>query len=265
MFIENHGAADTSNTDLLVQRRKTPRCILGFEPSQPSQPLKGVRAVWDDRTDTEILNMSLSGIVLAREGTLAQQLDRAKRGQTFQASLRFEGNIESDLARQNVTVRIMGLDPKFVFGMFDSVTTGGRPHLSQDYKDQMVINNWRRRSPLSLDLQFQNSYWFHGPFDTNLIVTSDTSGLLEYDGLFLKWGPQGSLIFKSNSSGAEKDNYSALWTCPPKVKVVAGSSWKDRWIKLMEAVIQQGDRAEGKFDERSLAIMMNSLETVKAL
>lgn len=244
--------SDTVNTDLVLQRRKIPRCVLGFQEDK-AVPLWGVKAVWENRTETDVFDLSLTGIVLAREGMLAQQLVRAKKGQVIEVTLRFEGLLE----KQVLSVRIMELTENFVLGMLDSINMGGRLQLGQDLKDEMVVRNWTQESPHLLELQYRNSYWYHGPFDTNLVITSDVSGLIEYDGLLLKWSPQGEQIFRAPASGLEGEAYSHLWTQPPEAKVSAGASWKQRWFRLMESVT--------RLDQQSEAMLKKSMDLLKSL
>jgi hypothetical protein len=232
-------SSDTVNTDLVLQRRKIPRCVLGLSADR-SIPLWGVKAVWEDRTETDVFDLSLTGIVLARTGVLAQMLTRAKKGQVIAVTLRFEGLLE----KQTLSVRILDLDGERVLGMLDSIDMNGRLQLGQDLKDEMVVRNWSRVSPQELELQYRNSYWYHGPFDTNLVITSDVSGLIEYDGLLLKWAPQGQQFFRAPASSADGELYSHLWTTPPLAKISAGASWKQRWFRLMESVTRLDSQAE---------------------
>jgi hypothetical protein len=79
------------------------------------------------------------------------------------------------------------------------------------------------------------------------MLSSDSSGLFEYDGLLLKWNLNGSEIYKSSTSISEGDLYSSVWTNPVKGKVSMGTSWFARGLNLLNRI-----EAETNFENENV-------------
>ena len=112
----------------------------------------------------------------------------------------------------------------------------------------------RLRSSRELHPLLQNSIWFHGPFETNFVLTRDEGGnlrqvILEYDGVCLKYEPQMEqnefTAVRSKSACDEAMGYSGVWLENDSQKVSLGSDWRLRLSHRVPQMIRQYP----KFDE----------------
>lgn len=255
MFIESSKNNLHNPTESLKNRRKIPRCVM-LNESDFHEPLKGISAIWSDRSLTAVLDMSWTGLVLENTGYVKTLLSKAKSGDLFEVLLKLDSQDEKIL----LPVRVLNQSEARVECLVDGISSADRIQLDQAIKDKLVQDNLTLLPPTHLDLQFHNSYWFHGPFDTNIVVTSESSGLIEYDGLLFKWDSRGAQCFKSVSSSPERAVYSKSWMQPPPHKVSAGASWKDRVIKLFTPI-----KTRPGLEEQSLLILSKALKQLHGL
>lgn len=227
---------------LLQQRRKLPRVGL-VSSAMRSDALAAVRLLWEDRSQSEVLDLSLTGVVLRNQGLLREKLQRAKVGTLFSANLSFF--LKNQEERLVLDLRLLHKDSEQVSARIESLNSEGRLCLHQDLKDQIIINNFRGRQSLTTallpEVEFHGWNWYHSAFDTNFLIQRKNEQIqamiLEYDTLILRFDNQGSRLRKSFAMIEEGQSYSYYWTeasfVKSMMKVSMGASWAERLRRVL--------------------------------
>jgi hypothetical protein len=267
-------------TDHLQLRRKTPRVSLAFDPGFLI-PLEGISVLWGDRSQTRIFDLSLTGMVLENSGALKKLLQRSRQGSLFSVELRFEGSQNSvgnagiQEERLALDLRVVEMGQEYVSAVIDAISSEGRVRLSQTLKDAFVIQNFRPQNSADqmrrLHPDFAHWNWYHGPFDTNLLILRDVgenseinSMILEYDTLFLRYkspsvGDAELSLQKSYAMAELGEGYSQMWQKNQSQKVSMGASWSERLEKMMETLHQVAKDSQMAKDFKSTQHFLRAL------
>ncbi len=246
-----------NNTDQLHSRRKSPRVSLVFD-SRFLRPLSGVKVLWEDRSQSHVFDMSLTGIVLEKTGVLKEILVKAKPGSLFSIKLKFEAQDLGGLPEERLSLdlRVVELGTGYVSAMIDSIASEGRMKLTQNLKDAFVVKNFNLQSSpeemLRLHPDFSGLQWYHSAFDTNVLLRLEQGELkdllIEYDTLFLKYNAdKGVQIQKSFAMADLGHGYSQLWLQQQNQKVAMGASWPERLSRILEQAGQASPKMAADF------------------
>lgn len=220
----------------VVQSKKVPR-FLQIQNSMESIPVQGVQALWPDRSESVIYDLSLSGMSLSSNPRYA----KLKLQQSMDFNLRVRGLADHVFLKG----RLVRIEAGSLGFLFESMSVQGRLVLDQATKDQLILENIREMNPLSVPEGLPQGLWLHGPFDTNILMSDssltapDSQVLVEYENLI--WMKKGEQIGLQKSSSAVEENQSYFNTKElfnPTAKVSQGASWLDRLIKCMEKMDQ---------------------------
>lgn len=260
-----------SITNQLQTRRKNPRVGLALD-SRFLQPLSGVRVLWEDRSQTQVYDLSLTGLVLEKTGVLKELLVKAKPGSLLTVKLKFDARESAGLSEERLSLdlRVVELGDQYVSAMIDSIASEGRMKLSQNLKDAFVIDNFKRHSApeqmSKLHPDLSQFSWYHSAFDTNVLLQIQDNELkdlvVEYDTLVLKYNSNhGVRIQRSFSMADPGQSYSQLWLELQSQKVAMGASWPERLGRILESSMTI--KPEVANDFRHVVNFLTALRNVK--
>jgi hypothetical protein len=215
----------------LFAKRKFPRLFLAH--SEATAPMSGIFIKWSDRSQSPILDMSYAGVVVPASGLVSKfKVGAGVEG----ASLRIENQNDPI----ELKLRVLRLTAQTILFGMDSINTDGRIKIEQHLKDDLVVKNLKLMNPKTILAAMQPDIWWHGPFDTNLLLwkkpNSDgvLKALIEYDSLVMIYDDGKITLMKSRSTTEESQGYSGDWMIPPVNKVSMGASWSDRVLKMLK-------------------------------
>ncbi len=218
----------------VTQSKKVPRFLKAYSESL-MQPLKNVKVLWPDRTESLVYDLSLGGMVVSAEGALGKY----KLYDSFDFLLCLP-QIDEPLV---LTARIVSLNSQIAALNFESITVDRRLMLEQSFKDQLIYENLRSLPVTELPFDLQGQMWLHGPFDTNLILWTEPNSnqvyqsVIEYENLVWFLSEGDSILKKTVSAVEDSQKYLSLSDIQHKgAKVSMGASWLDRLIKCLEKV-----------------------------
>jgi len=208
-------------------KRKFPRLFLATK--NDFVPLPDVSLVWSDRTQSAVLDLSESGVLVSSSGVLGH----TKLGQNIDVKLRVGGG---DL--KSLQVKVMRLTAGAVLLSLDALNIAGRLKLEQDARENLISASWRQLSTVHLHPQFHSSTWWHSAFDSNLWVWRDSAGVLqklivEFESVAFVYDTNGSRFLRTPSSFDEAKGYAGPYTEPLPNKVEPGHDWTQRLLKIM--------------------------------
>jgi hypothetical protein len=209
-------------------KRKFPRLFLAIK-SADLVPLPDVFLVWPDRTQSVVLDLSESGILVSSTGILGQ----TKLGQHLDVRLRVGGADPKSLQ-----VKVMRLTAGCVLLSLDALTIAARLKLEQDVRENLILSSWRALPTNHLHPSFHASTWWHSAFDSNIWVWRDSAGVLqkmivEFESVAFVYDGNGSRFLRTPSAFDEAKGYVGPYTEPLPNKVEPGHDWTQRLLKIM--------------------------------
>lgn len=197
-------------------------------------PLKGVQLQWVGNKLFPLLEMSLSGFIIPSTGILSQ----LRLNSVMDVKLRLEGT-STTLPLQ---LKVRSLTANWVSLQMQSIDFDSRLKLSQPDRDRLLGLNVQSIPAKNFIALNEYSHWWHGPFDTNFLMSADEQKLVvEYDGLCLLVEQGLMKIYRSNSVYLESGGYFASWTDPKNQKVALGKSWQDRLARVLSDIQRHED------------------------
>lgn len=218
-----------------LQTKKIPRVLLAHGEDF-NQKLSGAYVIWPDRGQSELIDISLSGMSIGAEGRLTKVL----QNQSVPFELRIVG-VEETLP---LKARLVQTRSQSLGFLFESISSEGRLTLEQAIKDRLVTDNLKPRSPADLPSESRGDLWLHGPFDTNVILWNQVGSEdlrrahVEYDNLTWIYENGDVHLFKSSTAVSQNQSYfqSASSPVTGSGKVSMGASWPDRLLKVLDRV-----------------------------
>lgn len=222
--------------------KKIPRFLLAGEINLLSS-LSEVQALWPDKSESIIYDLSLSGMATSTNG----RLSRVKPQESMEFRLRVKGYDDYI----PVKARLVRIHSQYFGFLFESMSVEGRLVIDQLTKDRVIIDSIHEASQSSLLPQMRCDLWLHGAFDTNLLMWKSSDGesiekaLIEYENLIWCYD-QGELsLLKSASAVEESQSYfNHHEVFARRGKVSMGASWPDRLQKCLEKIQQQHSEIE---------------------
>ena len=209
--------------------RRTPRLFQNPNPGELT-PISGVTVQWEDRTKSEVFDISLSGLLVSVRG----RLGKLRLGQRTDLQLHILGVKEPLILK----VYVHSLTAQVVGFAFAPNQMEGRLTIDQGMKDLLILENFKQKDAKTFYPHFQNcQLWLTGPFDTNLFVFDDSQGLefiCEYEQLVLFYKDGKPTLMRSATATEESKGYLAPFLYPQKGAVKMGASWLSRLIRLLE-------------------------------
>lgn len=219
--------------------KKIPRLLVAQSP-ESFHALKDIQAIWPDRQESKVYDLSFGGMVLSANPLWGrvnpeQNLDFLLRVRGFEDPLPIKAKIKK------ISSHSVGL-------IFDNQLAEGRLAFEQVVKDRIVSENLHSSALETLPAELQSAdVWLHGPFDTNVILwkkegTNEIEkAIVEYDNLVWiwqknTWAVQRSLTATDESSGYY--NATELFD-GTRNRVSMGASWLDRLCKLLSTVNEE--------------------------
>lgn len=209
--------------------RRTPRLfqnpILG-----DLSPMSGVMVCWEDRSTSEVYDLSLSGLMVSARG----RLGKLRVGESLDLQLNIVGTKEPLILK----VYVHSLSAQTIGFAFAPNQMEGRLTIDQGLKDLLILENLKQKDAKSFYPHFQlASLWITGPFDTNLFIFENSGGLefiCEYEQLVLFYKDGKPTLLRSVAAVEESKGYLAPFLYPQKGTVKMGASWLSRLIRLLE-------------------------------
>lgn len=193
-------------------------------------PMAGVTVHWEDRTTSDVYDISLSGILISARG----RLGKLRLGENIDLQMSILGMPEPLILK----VYVRTLSAETAGFAFAPNQMEGRFTIDQGMKDLLILENLKQKSPKSFYPHFQNcSLWLTGPFDTNLFVFENPKSLefvCEYEQLVLFYKDGKPTLLRSVTSTEESKGYLSPFLYPQKGTVKMGASWLSRLIRLLE-------------------------------
>lgn len=224
-----------NNQESLGANSKVPR-LIAFSNGHEQVPIEGVVFIWPDKTESDVFDLSSSGLLISPKGLVG----RLKVGQEVVGRVRWS----QQSWETSVRVRIFHLTGSVLGFQYSSMLTEERMTIPQGIKDLLIKKNMRIANSFCLHPSLRSDSWFHGPFDTNLLIWSDSDNqehlknfILEFDGLILKSSERGFQFHRSNSIALPAEMYTAALLHPPMGKVTVSSAWLDRALAMMTDVL----------------------------
>lgn len=235
----------SSNISLsITQKRKIsknlPRVAL-LQDEEFLRPLVGVTALWSDWSETGASDISLNGVNLLKEGFLIPVVNKLKSDGFFNIVLKIKKTNE----RIPLELKVLSSGSRVVSSMIDGLSTQFRLRLGQEVKDQLLTQNFNRHSSQLLPSQFHECQWFHGPFDTNILLGQDFS-LFEYDNVIVRIHKTTIEICKSISSVESGQSYAQVWQETSLQRVSLGAGWLSRLIKVIDQLENISEQSQIK-------------------
>jgi len=209
------------------RHKRIPRNLTAHSDSYFS-PLGGVSFQWSDRSETPVFDLSFGGIALPSTG----RLQALKVGQIHEGRLKVVGIAEP----VPLKVRVITLTSQIIGFAFESMSTEGRLVLDQSVKEALILNSFKSIPATELPETDRPLAWFHGVFDTNLLlwdVDADRFGF-EFENLYLSYSHGSVTLTKTTAAHSEAKGYLAPYL-HDSTKVSMGASWLDRAIKILDS------------------------------
>lgn len=209
--------------------RRTPRLFQNPVLGELS-PMAGVVVCWEDRSTSEVYDLSLSGLLVSARG----RLGKLRLGESLDLQL----NIAGTKGPLTLKVYVHSLSAQTVGFAYAPNQMEGRLTIDQGMKDLLILENLKQKEAKSFYPHFQTaSLWLTGPFDTNLFVFENSEGLefvCEYEQLVLFYKEGKPTLMRSSTAVEESKGYLAPFLYPQKGTVKMGASWLSRLIRLLE-------------------------------
>jgi hypothetical protein len=213
--------------------KKEPRFLNGF-PEPIYRPIEGVNVLWRDHVFSEVVEISLAGIIVKRPSHFVAP----KNSKLMEIRLQVPG-LE---LTQGFEVTLERLTDSFIYFLFDINSPKSRLLIEQNHKDQLIMGHLQVVPLRVFENPTAKSLWVHGPFETNFYFWLDANNqiqrwVLEYDNMLLfadgqrVWQKRSSLSKNSNQSYVlfnEDFEYQG-----PKVGI--GNTWLSRVTKIIES------------------------------
>lgn len=193
-------------------------------------PMVGVMVHWEDRTRSEVYDISLSGILISARG----RLGKLRLGESIDLQMSIAGMPEPLILK----VYVRTLSAETAGFAFAPNQMEGRFTIDQGMKDLLILENLKQKSASAFYPHFHTCHlWVTGPFDTNLFVFDNPKGLefiCEYEQLVLFYKDGKPTLLRSSTSTEESKGYLSPFLYPQKGTVKMGASWLSRLIRLLE-------------------------------
>lgn len=286
-----HLLSENSTPNYQVLNLQTSQSIqdtLSASAVTTGQPwIQGFEFVWSDRSVSLIKDLSFAGITILGRG----HIGKSKVGEPISARLRLpDGNY---LPLQLVIHKISAEEIDFEF----ENPVAGRVIVEQSLKDQLISKNLRLLIPTKLYSQNKPNYWFHGPFDTNILIWTDADLnllsektrtadfeysmnvvsnikkiILEYDHVVLIIDKQESdkkifenqmelkfqlSLAKSQASCDLGQNYFSPLFDPKVSRVSLGATFIDRLVKVLQSESLMADKTNKNIISAVIKLIRN--------
>lgn len=217
----------------LSSEKKELRFLSAF-PEPFFRPLQGLNLLWPDLIYTEVVEISLGGLVAVKP----PQFQLPKNKKLIEIKLQIPG---LEMA-QHYDVEVEKITENFIYVVFDIKDPKSRLLIESTQKDEVIARSLQE-VPLNF---FENSrlksLWIHGAFETNFNFWFDEDKkiqhfALEYDNMFLffkngeVWTQRSSLSKNSGKSYFLFDE--ELNLKGPKMSF--GNTWVSRLVRLLES------------------------------
>lgn len=232
---ESTHSAKANEKDPLNSGQKVPR-LIAFSNGHEQLPLQGITFHWPDKSESAVFDISSSGILISPKGLVG----RLKVGQEVVGRVRWS----EQAWETNVRVRIFHLTASVLGFQYSSMLPEERMTIPQAIKDLLIRKNLRLANASGLHPSLKCDSWFHGPFDTNLLIWSQQNNeehlknfVLEFDGMILKSSESGFQFNRSHSIALPAEMYTAALLNPASGKITVSSAWLDRALALMNETL----------------------------
>ncbi len=217
----------------LSNERKELRFLSAF-PEPLFRPLTGFNLLWPDLIYTEVVEISLGGLVAVKP----PQFQLQKNKKLIEIKLQVPG-LEMT---QPFDVEVERITDNYIYVIFDIKDPKSRLLIESAQKDEVIASSLQE-IPLNLFESSQlKSLWIHGAFETNFNFWFDQNKkihhfALEYDNMFLfskngeVWTQRSSLSKAFGKSYFLFDEDFQL----KGPKMSFGNTWVGRLMKLLEA------------------------------
>ncbi len=212
--------------------KKVPRVLL-LAQDELQTPLEGVSALWPDRSESPVLELSLGGMLIQTH----PRVGKLKPGQSLDFRLRIQG-VEESVPVKALLLREQNSQLGFVF---ESMTATGRLTLDQTVREKIIVQSLREQKTSDCQLAWQPDMWLHGAFDTNVLIgwsDADASEVrrahIEFENLAWSFEEGEFNLQKSVSTVEENHDYFHPLHFPLVGNVSAGASWLDRLLKCLQ-------------------------------
>lgn len=219
-----------------MKDKKIPRFLLAHDDLS-QMVIEEARVMWPDGTQSSICDIGAGGISVLPV-SLPQ---RVKLGDYFELKFRFYHQ-----EPQILKVRLVRMTSKVWGFRYEHSVMDGRLKVEQVVRDTMVIRYARPMLTSSLPSEWQPSVWVHAPFDTNILLWRSSGGALEkwvieYDNLILSYDQKEWTLTRSSASAEDEVSYFTDKLLKASAKIRAGYNWKDRLLKVIDAIESLGD------------------------